>query len=356
MTRRVAWFAAGALVTTLSASSVARAEPPPPAPAPAGPAGPAYKNADLGIAMEGPAGWGMVSDKADVPTWVRLTSFSDPQTGAIAVLNARPAKALTLVKLRAEVTKAYADDASFKVHAVTDLPPSGKRPWPGLLLDAVHTRPADPPKPGTPPPPTPPPPVSWRVHAAYFLGGPNEYLLYVQGRSSLWAKIQPFVDHMIQGVTLKAQGPANAPKGEGSYRDDRAGFSCRFPAQYGIRIPDREQALVEFAPAGDGPVLGVFRYDSDGDLDHEAKALVDYYTGSEVGGEATSGTTDVGGRSAAFVKATARIGGRDQVFFVAVVQRGKDTFRLRVAADVTQETAAKATFDAFAKSFALTNQ
>jgi hypothetical protein len=356
MTRRATFLAAGSLVTALAASTLARAEPPAPAPAPAAPAGPAYKNADLGISVDGPSGWQMVADKADVPAWVRLTSFSDPQTGAIAVLSARRAKAVSLSKLRAEVTKTYADDASFKVAAVTDLAPGGRRPWPGLLVDAMQTRPADPPRPGTPPPPTPPPPVAWRVHAAYFLGGPNEYLLYVQGRATLWARIQPLVDRMIQDLTLKAQGPANAPRGEGSYRDDPAGFSCRFPAGYGVRIPDREQALVEFAPAGEGPVLGVFRYDSDGDLDHEAKALVDYYTGADVGGEAAASTVEVGGRRAAYVRATARIGDRDQVFFVAVVQRGKDTFRLRVAADATDENAGKAAFDAFAKSFALTNR
>jgi hypothetical protein len=298
----------------------------------------------------------MVADKADVPSWIRLTSFSDPQTGAVAVLSARRASAITIAKLRAEVTKAYADDASFKVSSITDLTPSGRRPWPALLVDAVQTRPADPPKAGTPPPAAPPPPVAWRVHAAYYLGGSNEYLLYVTAKFTLWTRIQGLVDKLVQDVTLKAQEAASAPRGEGAYRDDRAGFSCRFPAQYGVRLPDREQALVEFAPAGDGPVLGVFRHDSEsGELDAEAKALVDYYTGPEVGGEATSGSAEVGGRRAASVRATARMGGRDQVFFVAVVLRGKDAFRLRVAADVTQETAAKATFDAFAKSFALTN-
>src|SRR5262245_26847600 len=314
MTRRAWFLGAGSLVawTWAFTCTPARAEPPTPAPAPAQPAqpaGPSYKNAQFGLSVDAPAGWRMVAGKGDVPTWVPLATFTEPQSGALAALNARRATAVTLGKLREEVTRSYAEDTSFRVASITDLPSGAKRPWPGLLVDATQTRPADPPPPGTPPPTVPQPPVTWRVNAAYYLGGEHEYLLYVQAKASLWARVQPVVDRMIQDLTLKAQGAANAPRGEGTYRDDRAGFSCKFPATYGVRIPDREQALVEFAPAGDGPVLGVFRYDSEGDLDHEAKALVDYYTGSEVGGEATSATTDVGGRSAAFVKATARIGG-----------------------------------------------
>src|SRR5262249_21385288 len=104
-----------------------------------------------------------------------------------------------------------------------------------------------------------------------------------------------------------------------------------------------------------GPVLGVFYYPKGGDLDAEAKLLVDYYTGSEVGGEASTSRIQVAGRDAAVVTAKARIGGRDPAFFVAIAQRGDNTFRLRVAADVTQETAGKATFDAFVKSFVITN-
>ena len=43
------------------------------------------------------------------------------------------------------------------------------------------------------------------------------------------------------------------------------------------------------------------------------------------------------------------------MFFVAVVKRGNDTFRLRVADDASKEAAAKQVFDEFLKTFALTN-
>jgi hypothetical protein len=160
---------------------------------------------------------------------------------------------------------------------------------------------------------------------------------------------------MESGLSLRGEGGPDA-RGEGTFKDEEAGFSCRFPAGYGVRVPDRKQHLVEFAPSGEGPVIGVYRYESSDAVDAEAEALVAYYTGEEVGGEAEKRPIELTGRSAYVVRATGHVDGRDQVFFVAVVKRGSDqTFRLRVAADTTAEAAAKDAFDAFLKTFALLN-
>ena len=82
---------------------------------------------------------------------------------------------------------------------------------------------------------------------------------------------------------------------------------------------------------------------------------MDYYTGPDVGGEAVASQMEVAGRPATLVAAKGRVAAKDQVFFIAVVKRGSDTFRLRCSADVTQETEARAAFDKFAKSFILSN-
>ena len=347
-----------ALVLSLAASALAWSAPDDPVkPAPPATLGPVYKSPDLGVTVEGPSGWKLLESKGATASWTTLATFTDEASGSTAVLTSRRASALTLGKLRAEVTKSYADDRSFSVASISDLAVSGRRAMAGILVDATQTRAAEAPaaSPGTPAPPVPSAPVTWRVHAAYLLGGEWEYLLYVQAKATLWSRFEPLIDKMIDGVTTKVSAASFGPKGEGAFHDDTAGFTCRFPAGFSVRLPERTLHLVEFAPASGGPLIGVFRYDSDGDLDHETKTLVDYYTGSEVGGEATSGRIEVSGREAALVTAKGRIGGRDQVFFIAVVKRGNDTFRLRVADEAAKEAAAKLTFDVFVKSFALTS-
>ena len=323
-------------------------------PAPAAP-GPVFKSADMGVTLEGPSGWRLVESKGAPAAWSTMATFSDPASGSTAVLTVRKASAVTLTKLRAEVTASYADDRSFTVNAISDLPSSGRRALPGILVDAQQLRAADAAPAGGTAPAVPPPSVAWRVHAAYLLGGEWEYLLYVQVKATLWSRFEPMIDRMIDGVTTKVGAAARGPQGEGAFRDDTAGFTCRFPTGFSVRLPERTLHLVEFAPASGGPLIGVFRYDSEGDLDHEIKTLVDYYTGTEVGGEATSGRIEVAGKEAALVSAKGRIGGRDQVFYVAVVKRGSDTFRLRVADDAAKEASAKAVFDTFVKSFTLTS-
>lgn len=342
----------------------------PPAPAPAAPAappGPAFANRDLGLSLAGPSGWKLLPQAGSIPQWQTLATFVEQPLPnrpavpagrqALCVLSLRRASAVSLGRLRAEVTKAYADDKSFTVTSITDLPPSGRRPLAGVLVDATQVRAADPapaPTPGAAPAPTS---VTWRVLAAYFLGGEYEYLLYTQAPATLYASLQPSIAAMIDGVTLTRAGTPSARKGEGSFRDESAGFACQYPPAYGVRLPERTLHLVEFTPATAGPVLGVYRVDSALDLDAEAKALVDYYTGSEVGGEATASPMELAGRAAALVTAKGRPPGflKDSIFLIAVVKRGNDTFRLRATGDLTDEPNTRAAFDRFAKSFVLSN-
>jgi len=357
---RAAALRVGALLAAVAVARVAVAADAPPAPAPAAAPGAVYKNPKLGLTVEGPSGWKLAEVSAGLPQWTTLATFSDAGTGSSVVLSVRRAVAVTLPRLRAEVTKTFADDKSYNVAAVTDLAVSGRRPLPGVLVDATQPRAVETPAPaaGAPPPPAPtgpPPMITWRVQAAYLLAGDWEFQVLAQAKATGFARVAPAIDKMMNSVTVKVAGSAFAQKGDGTFRDDVAGFSVRYPQGYGVRVPDRTQHLAEFAPAGDGPVLGVYRYETDADLDHEASLLVEYYKGPEVGGEAESGRTQVAGREAAFVRGKGVVGGREQIFFVAVVKRGNDTFRLRCAADATQEAAARATFDAFAQSFVMTN-
>ena len=349
-----------AAVSLAPAFALAGPEDPPPAPpggptppAPAGPAGPVFQSPELGVTVQGPAGWALVGDRAAPPSWTRLCTFSESASRAMTVVSVRKPQAATLARMRAEVQKQYADDRSFSVQSVTDLPATPQRPLPGVLVDAVQARPVE----GAPAPlaggavAT----VAWRVQAAYFVGASMEYLVYTQVPATVWSRVEAAVVRLRDSFAARDANTSTLPKGEGAYRDEIAGFACRYPSGHGVTIPKRRQHLVEFAPQGEGPVLGVYLYESQANLDEESKTLVEYYRGDEVGGEAETAVREVAGRPAAIVTAKGHVGGKEQVFFVAVVKRGTDTFRVRVAADASLQAKAKAAFDEFLKSVMITN-
>ena len=350
---------AGALCAVALASAVFAEPPAPPVapPAPAAPAGPAYANKDLGLSMEGPVGWKVAISTAAVSKWQTLATFTDAVTSSVAQLSSRKASAMTLVRLRAEITKAYADDKSFNVTGITDLPSNGNRPLSGILVDATQVLPGEPapPLPAGSLPPAPAAPVTWHIQAAHFLGGDYEYRLYSSVKATLYSRLQPGIAKMVDGLTLKLAASATSARGEGTFRDETAGFACQYPGGYGVRLPERTIHLVEFTGSTPGPVLAVERFASSIDADADAKTVSDSYTGAEVGGEAATTQMEVAGRPAAVVTAKARVAAKDQVFFVAIVGRGADTFRLRCTADAAQEADAKAAFEKFAKSFILSN-
>ncbi|HVG94403.1 MAG TPA: hypothetical protein VND21_08155 [Planctomycetota bacterium] len=318
----------------------------------AAPAAPTpYTNPEVGFSMEGPAGWRLESGAVAPPQWQSMAVFTEPGPGgAQIVVSVRKATATQLGRLRKEVSDFYAKDPSYRVNAITDLPVGGRRPLAGVLVDAVQTRPAE----GTPGAGAAAT-ANWRVQSAYFLGGEFEYRVEATVRATLAAKCQAAFDRAIESVTYKVRGGAMTPRGETSFRDDTAGFACVYPVGYGVRLPDREAHLVEFRPAGDGPVIDVRRADSTKDLDEEAQAVVDWWKGDEVGGEATLGRLEIAGRAAASVTAKGRVEGKDRVVLIGLVKRGGDLFRLEVTADEGQDAGAKAAFDAFAKKFVLLN-
>jgi hypothetical protein len=352
--RRVLSAAVAAAVVLLGVAPRALADDPPKPDAPAPKPGPVLDDAGLGLTVEGPSGWTLAKEKQAVSTWGKVATFTDPVTQSTIAVYARHATAISLPRLRAEVTKFFADDPSYKVLGTSDMPANGRRSLPGVVVDATQTRPAPPPPAGTPPPAVPPPPVTWHLAEGWFLGGELEFLVHAEARATLWSRLSPTFDALMQNVAIRSSGSAISPKGEGSFRDEAAGFACRYPAGYGVRVSAREFERVEFAPAGDGPVIAVFRMESDKDADAEAADLVAYYKGEEVGGEAETSPIPVSGLNGVRVAAKGRIGGRDAVDFVAVVKRDRDAFRLRVTSTPQNEAPAKAVFDAFVKSFVLT--
>jgi hypothetical protein len=101
MARRVVRWLLPIVAAVVGAFALpARAEDAPPAAPPVGPPaappGATYSNKDLGLSVEGPSGWRLTEGAGRAPTWTTLATFSDPTTGAQAVLAARKAFALTL--------------------------------------------------------------------------------------------------------------------------------------------------------------------------------------------------------------------------------------------------------------------
>src|SRR5262245_18796403 len=210
--RSVGVVGAGAALALFGASSAIAQD----APAPASPAAPAqpgatYTNKELGLSIEGPPSWKLVEGATTAPQWTRLASFADPDvtTGAQILVAVRRAYAFTLPKLRAEVQKTYAEDKSYTVTAVTDVPATGRRPLPGVIVDATQAKAPDaPPAPaaGTPPAAGAPAPAAalpivMRIQALYLLGGDWEYLILAQARATRFIGIQAWVDKVFNGVS-----------------------------------------------------------------------------------------------------------------------------------------------------------
>jgi hypothetical protein len=335
-----------ALVTTVGAAAATAAPEDPPKPAPA-PAGAVYKNDPLGLRLEGPPGWTLVADKGGVTTWTRLATWSDKTTDVEAVLSARERKAASLAALEETVKKEWATDPTFTVTTTQVVQPTALKPVGMLLLEATQVRKPTP-KPGEPPSA----PVIWQVNAAYVLGAGHEYLLYAQGRATVWSRVRGKLDALRDSITLSAS-PRGA-EGEGAYRDDRRGFTCRYPRGYAVVVPQRPEHVVEFQGVGaDDAVLGVYHIKFAEAVERDAERVVAYYA-EEQHGEASSAPFEVGGRPGMLVTARASVGGAEQTVFLAVVKRGADeVFRLKAAMPRAQEARGRSAFDALVRSFVL---
>jgi hypothetical protein len=347
--------------------SAAAAPPDAPAAPPA-----RWQSTGLGASLEAPAGWTLVADEKAGQGWERLCVLQDAASGAETVVSVRKARAASVPEMAEEVRSLFAKDKAFAVTSTTDVPPTPARPFAGLRVEGTQQVPQPPAPPSASGAPAPPrAPVVLRFRWTQFLGNGREWLFFTTVRATVWSRVADAVTALENGFSLKPD--VLAGKGEGLFRDEDLGFSCRYPAGYGVRIPasptlgrggspgheiGRAGLVAEFAPSGEGPVLSVFRDPSSDALDAAAAAdaLVAWFTGDEVQGEAEKSASQLSGRSAQLVRARARLDGRDQVVFAAVAKRGDDeTFRVQAAGDVSAEEAVKKAFDAFAKSFALLN-
>jgi hypothetical protein len=308
--------------------------------------GPLYRNQDLGLKLPGPPGWRMTADRQGASPWTRLVTFFDPPTGAEAVLSRRDRASKTLEDFRAWIDKEWRSDKTFQVSGIRQDPATALKPLGTIVVDATYVAQE---KVGNAPAVA----VPYQVVATYWLGPTDEYLLYARGKAAVWGKVRGRIDAMQQGFTLERTA-AEVPKGAGAYVDDEHGFSCRFPQGYSVHVPRRAQHVVDFEGlAADDPLLGVYHFTWDGDLDKDAERLVAYYV-NDLAGEATIANVEVGGRSGRLVTANANVGGKDELVLLAVLQRERgEFFRIRASMPKTSETAGRALFEQFLKDFKL---
>lgn len=318
------------------------------------PKGSSYNNPGMGIAARAPAGWRMVADKVGAPsTWTRLVTFNDANTDAQAVLSARPRTHGNLDDLLGSQRKAWEKSAGeLRVSSMRKIESTTPGVPGTVVVDATFVRKPSKPevKPGSPPPP-PRPPVTYRVQATYYLGAGYEYLLYAKGQQTHWSRLRGPLSQLRSSLTFAAGSGADGPRGEGSYRDEKRGFTCRFPKDYTVVVPQRGNHLVQFeAVGGDSPVLGVYGFKWSQTLVKDAERLVAFYEDNHAG-EATMRTTEVSGHEAMMVTARASIGGADRVILFALFKRDDDLFRVRAVMPKSAEAEGTRVFRAFLNSF-----
>jgi hypothetical protein len=310
-----------------------------------------YRNKEMGVTAQGPAGWRMVADKGVMPTkWQRLVTFNDGRTDAQVVLSVRNRTSARLDDLLDDVRAAW-DRTSDKlpVSSMRKIPATPLNPIGTVVVDAAFVQKAPTPKvkPGDPRPP-PMPPTRYRVQATYYLGPDHEFLLYATGQQVHWGRLRAPLEQMRASVKLQG-AEDEGPKGAGSYRNDLHGFSCAFPVHYTVVAPQRENHLVQFSGVGQGdPVLSVYAYRWSESLERDAERLIEYYE-EEKGGEASMKREEFAGREAVVV--TARAG--DRTIMLALFKRGGDLYRLRASMPEGTEAKGEPVFRRFVAGFKL---
>ncbi|MDJ0522428.1 MAG: hypothetical protein QNJ90_10200 [Planctomycetota bacterium] len=315
--------------------------------------GSTYRNAKLGVRARGPAGWKMVADRKGVaPTrWQRLVTFNDGATDAQATLSFRPRSATTLDDLLAMVRKDWDKSADrLRVSSMRKIEASALNRIGQVVVDGSFTRKAKPAKAkkGVPAPPSAGTPM--RVQAIYYLGPGHTYLLYAQAQQTHWSRLRSRLERLRQSVQFD-KAVEKGPTGEGSYRNDATGFACRFPKNYTVVTPQRENHLVQFEGVGaEDAVLSVYGFKWEQSAEKDAERLVAHYE-EDKGGTASARTMEVAGQEGFLVTAKAMLGGVDRVVMIAVVKRGSDCFRLRASMPATAEAKGTAVFRAFVAGF-----
>ena len=316
--------------------------------------GSSYRNAKLGVSARVPSGWRMVVDKAAAPTnWKRLVTFNDKGTDAQAVLSVRPRTATSVDALMASTRRAWDKSRgrlrldSMKKVEPTSLEPVGKVIVEGSFTREPKPKPA---KDGVAPPPGPP--VGYRVTATYLLGPGYEYLLYAQGQRTHWSRLRAPLRKLASSIRFDKKESAGA-KGEGSFRSDAHGFSCKFPKDYTVVVPQRTNHVISFQGVADtNPVISIYAFSWTKSADADAQRLVTHYE-EDKGGTVETSSREVSGQEAVFITAEATLGGVDRTILLAILKRGDTCFRLR--ASVPRENAADgaAIFNTFLSNFQL---
>ncbi len=316
------------------------------------PSGSSYRNAKLGIRARGPSGWGMIADKVAAPSrWQRLVTFNDKATDANARLSARPRVSATLDDLLSAVRKDWDKSADrLRVSSLRKIEASALNKIGRVIVDGSFTRKpkAVKTKKGVPAPPSAG--TLYQVQATYYLGPGYTYLLYAQGQDTHWSRLKGRLRRLAESVQFDKE-PDLGPTGEGSYRNEAVGFTCRFPKGYTVVTPQRENHLVQFEGVSErDAVLSVYGFKFEQDADKDAERLVAYYE-EDKGGTANATTMEVAGQQGVRVQAKAMISGVDRIILIAVVKRGGDCFRLRASMPAEAETSGTAAFRTFVAGF-----
>lgn len=321
-----------------------------------GPKGATYSNKELGVRAEGPEGWKLVADDGSAPSrWRRLATFNDTATDAQAVLSVRPRDAGSLDALMTRVRAEWQKSAPrLRMDGIRKVEASAVSRVPYVAVDGSFTRKPKP-KPaekGVPAPPSAG--VSYRVEATYFLGAGYEYLLYAQGRQTHWSRLRTPLRRLRESVKLAdVAADAAAAAGSGMYRNDHLGFSCTYPRDYAIVVPQREHHVVQFeGVSAEDPVLGIYHFKWSESAEKDAERVIAHYEENE-GGTAEMKRYEVAGQEGVLVTAKATLGGVDRVILLAIVKRGDWCFRLRGVVPAAKAAEGARVFRTFAGSLKL---
>ena len=352
--RRLPWTALAAVgLSVLLAVPVSAEDGKDAKKSPAG--GHSYHNQALGITTQVPSGWSVIADKGAAPTsWKRLATFHDKETDAQAVLSARPRRAATLDDLVAMVRADWQKtQEKLPMSAMRKVEASALNPVARVVVDGSYLRKLQPKKTdaGVAGPPQS---VTYHVQATYYLGPGYTFLLYASAQQTHWSRLHTHLDRMRDSVRFD-QKPDTGPVGEGAYRNDLVGFSCKYPKDYTVVVPQRQNHLVQFESVSKADaVLGVYAFDYTQGASADAERLAAYYEGDK-GGTSQVSRSEVSGQEAQLVTAKAMLGGVDSIVLISVLKRGGTIFRLRAEFPASAEAKGRATFDKFVKSFHLGN-
>ncbi len=316
---------------------------------PAKPQGAVYKNAETGLTAHGPFGWKMAKDKPRSVEWTRLVTWFDPKTNSDAVISRRPRTARSINELLGRVQKDWRETPELTVTSMRAVQRTAVNPIASVIVDATTVVKRKPKRPEDPPVP----PVTYRISATYYLAPKAELLLYVKAQATHWSRVRGAVRDLRTSVKFDGAAANKGPKGEGAYRHDRFGFTCKYPSGYAVVAPARPAHIVQFEGLSvEAPVIGVFRIKWDAGIDKDVDRMVTYYK-EELAGDATTRAIQVGSRAGTLITAHANVGGRDQTFYVVILKRGGEIWRLKASVPQAQEGPGMQVFKTFLNSFRL---